>query len=617
MQAKNSQAHILVPIAILLTQFVNPSFLAANGKVGTLYVVVFATLMGGGWFVGGRRFIYFSAAHSWAIVAWLLVVAGVFFAFSSSWAILWAGIAGIYLLVFILATNFSRSWEKFADIFVAALTVCGLLAALLGLYEYIHFHTFGPTAYPLIPYLLPLDRESRIAGIYGQPNLFALFLTVTLLAYLYRYLHGSTSAWCRPSWLMTLRFLPVVLVAAIFFLTRSKGGFLSLFLILCFVLWLVVSKRYLREDRFARKEFFLFLTSVVIAFFLSRLVLISGIEEIVATRSFADTGINPSGRFVFWTSAILIFLDHPWLGAGLDNYRFLMNGYGPASHELLGFVEFEAMKSSFWAHNEYLQLLAEGGVLLFGMVLFLLCIFFKKVWQNFIMSACIERPFFLYSHLFLLPFLIQSHFEWPLRHPALFLLFVTFAAILTAQYPLKSVSLSPLARILLVAMFIGGLIVSGFLYLQERDIVRFQKNFATQPLETTLDDFADLAGKPYSAYRVLRNCLPYYTNAALVYGDDSFAQTIIPYSEELVRLEGAGGQWYDLSRLYLRVDRLEDARSAIAEAFELKPTNPLIFDFLHYLNIIRASLETGRPIEEFLPRDVKPVHLNPLERKHD
>ncbi|MBW6513069.1 MAG: hypothetical protein K0A93_13325, partial [Desulfuromonadaceae bacterium] len=234
-----------------------------------------------------------------------------------------------------------------------------------------------------------------------------------------------------------------------------------------------------------------------------------------------------------------------------------------------------------------------------------------------IRPAHIDRPLFLYSHLFLVPFLIQSQFSWPLRHPALLLLFVTFAAILTAQYPLKSLSPSTLVRTLLAAIFFVGLMVSGFLYMQERDIARFKKNFMTQPLGTTLDEFAVLAGRPYSAYRVLHNTMPQYVVTALASPDDSFAQHILPYSEQLVQLEGAGGQWYDLARLYLRLGREKDAETAIWKAYALKPMDQTIFDFLHHLNVIKASRATGRPIESFYPKMIEPIKINMLEPGDD
>ncbi|MDF1579402.1 MAG: O-antigen ligase family protein [Desulfuromonadales bacterium] len=606
-----------IAAVLLMLQFVNTSFIAATGKVGTLYIVSFFTLFCCCVFFQQSRPIFLSRIHGWLIALWLFIVAGCFFAVNVPWATLWGGIAAVYLLVFFLITNLSRHRPDFARAFIDTMLFCGLLAALLGIYEYAYFHVCGATSSSQIPYLLPPDRDPRVSGMYGQSNLFALFLALTALAYIYSYLHGSLMSWNRSRWFSYLRFIPVTIVFLTFFLTRSKGGFLSLFLTLCGMLWLIVSKRYLADNRHARKEFFLILASLTAAFILSRLTLIAGIEEIVATRSFSDTGTNPSGRFVFWTSAILIFLDHPWLGAGLDNYRFLMNSYGPAAHDLLGFVEFEAMKSTFWAHNELFQLLAEGGIFLFGGIVFFLIRFFKNIWKHFIRPSTITNPLFFYSHLFLLPFIIQSQFSWPLRHPALGLLFISFSAILAAQYPLRAITLPQITRVAAVTVFICALIITGVLFMQERKIVDFKKEFQSKELETTLDEFSALAENPYSSYRVLYNTMPYYVIAALASPEDSFAQRILPYSEKLVRLVGKGGQWYDLAQLYSRLGREKDAETAIWKAYELKPMDQTIFNFLHHLNVIKASRATGRPIESFYPKMIEPIKINMLEPGDD
>ncbi|MBW6512735.1 MAG: O-antigen ligase family protein, partial [Desulfuromonadaceae bacterium] len=416
---------IVVVATLFLAQLLNPSFWGMSGRVFLVFLVAFFVFVVSRSSITRTSCVNISQVHLWLAGGLVLVFLSSTFAFNKSWALLMTAVLLLYVLLFFLIVHISGMRHDFPLLIIDLLLFFGLVGALLGFYEYVYYHSCGPTHAPLIPYLLPPDGEGRISGPYGQPNLFALFLTLTLLAYFYRYLHASLAPRCRSVILESLRFLPFLAVACVFFLTRSKGGLLSLFLLICFLLWLVASKRYLADDCDSRKEFFRLLGCLCVAFVLSRLTFTTGVEEFVATRSLSNTGINPDGRFVFWTSAILIFLDHPWLGVGLDNYRFLMNGYGPASHDLLGFVNFEAMKSTFWAHNEYLQLLAEGGIFLFGLVLFFLFFFFKKIWTYCIRPAHIDRPLFLYSHLFLVPFLIQSQFSWPLRHPALLLLFVT------------------------------------------------------------------------------------------------------------------------------------------------------------------------------------------------
>ncbi|MGH9819977.1 MAG: O-antigen ligase family protein, partial [Pyrinomonadaceae bacterium] len=65
-----------------------------------------------------------------------------------------------------------------------------------------------------------------------------------------------------------------------------------------------------------------------------------------------------SGRFGFWKIGVQIFLNHPIIGAGFD-------AFGSA------FTRFDPSNGSFrveQAHNDYLQMLADGGLAAFGCV---------------------------------------------------------------------------------------------------------------------------------------------------------------------------------------------------------------------------------------------------------
>jgi O-antigen ligase len=66
-----------------------------------------------------------------------------------------------------------------------------------------------------------------------------------------------------------------------------------------------------------------------------------------------------SGRFHFWTVAWKIFLAHPVIGAGLDAFG-------------VAFTRFDTRSGLFrveQAHNEYLQMLADGGIVGFGLTI--------------------------------------------------------------------------------------------------------------------------------------------------------------------------------------------------------------------------------------------------------
>jgi tetratricopeptide (TPR) repeat protein len=99
---------------------------------------------------------------------------------------------------------------------------------------------------------------------------------------------------------------------------------------------------------------------------------------------------------------------------------------------------------------------------------------------------------------------------------------------------------------------------------------------------------------------------------ALRRNDVSLGEKIIPYFEQLTSLEGARWQWYNLARIYFLVGREEEARAAIKQTIDLMPSDDIVWAFDHYLDMLKASRETGRPLESFLPHGEK-FDLNALE----
>ncbi len=584
---------------ILLLQFLTVPGLADIDRAGKLFVFAFAVL-----FVA-RQFIAKNAELEFSWVSAVFILLGSVFlvsavqAFDPGWAFIQTFVFAVFVIYLILLTDFSFKNPQFLDRLNSALQFFGLLAAILGLYEYFHFALTGPSGTMLIPFLLPPNVSMRVGGIFGQPNLFALFLSLVLLAYCYRYVHSDYKLASRP--LSSLRFLPFFVVAVVFFLTGSRAGFLSLALVWFFLLWLVVSRRYLTDNAKGRKELYLLVGCLIFALFVS--MGLNGWLSSEAIRSLSKVGMSADARFVFWTSAVLIFLDNPWLGVGLDNYGFIQNAYGPSSHQLLGFVPYEAMVNTDSAHNELLQILCEGGLLAFCLLLVLLFLLLWKIKTNFIARNSQFSPVFLYSHLFLLPFILQSMLSWPLRSPSLLVLFFTFLGGLLSQYPLKTIRFSPGSRKIMVFSIFLGIGLTTILFYQEIRIGNLKRSFSgNSQIETTLKDFDVLVSHPYSSYRVLSNALPAYSREALGRKDVSLAEKILPYYEQLSMLEGARWQWYNLARLYLKVGREDAAHVAIQRTIDLMPADQLPWAFQHYLNILQASRDTGRPLESFYPR---------------
>ncbi len=586
-------------IIIFILQFVILPFLGDSYNAGKIYFFAFFVLISLFFLLYKKTFINISPLYFLFFLFFIVLEISAYQAQNQFEAFLSLSILLLYCLFLFVFYHFSIEQPLLQRRIIDALLVFGLLSALLGIYEYVHFLTVGPSVHPLIPNLLPPDRSVRIGGPYGQPNLFAVFLTVTLLAFFYKHLHFFLTD--RSVKLPWLRFLAPFTVAVVFFQTGSRAGFLSFILVFSSLAWLVASHRFLGGNAEAKREFVRLLVCLLCAFAVQRYIAwVAG--DLSAIRSLVDTGISADARFVFWASAFLIFLDNPWFGIGLENYGFVQDAYGPAAHSVLGFVPYEAMGNTDWAHNELLQILSEGGIIAFVLVVSLLGIFVWSIWRKLIKNQEPLGSLPLFGHLFLLPFIIQSMFSWPLRSPSLLILFFSLLGILLAQYPSKRYAFSKLGKILFCFLISTALFIGIGMFAKEVKIGSFKASLAaTPPAAESLEKMRALVESPYGSYRVLSKALPGFTRRALAQKDEGLAARLISFYEKLVAMEGARWQWYALARLYHKVGQKDNARLAIQKAIDLMPSDEVTWAFLHYLNMLKASHETGKGIENFWP----------------
>lgn len=135
---------------------------------------------------------------------------------------------------------------------------------------------------------------------------------------------------------------------------------------------------------------------------------------------YAQTDVT-SGRLHFWSVAWQIFLQHPVIGAGFDSFGVAFTRFDTWN----GFYRVER------AHNDYLQMLADGGIVGLACVISFVGLFVKKG----ISAISNQRDRLLRSIVTgafagCLGILIHSFFDFPLRTPAnalFFLLLVVLA----------------------------------------------------------------------------------------------------------------------------------------------------------------------------------------------
>jgi len=127
-----------------------------------------------------------------------------------------------------------------------------------------------------------------------------------------------------------------------------------------------------------------------------------------------------SGRLHFWSIAWKIFLEHPLIGAGFDAFGVAFTRFDTWN----GFYRVER------AHNDYLQMLADGGILGFACVVAFVVIFFKKgISAIGNRSDKVLRSISTGAFAGCLGILVHSFFDFPLRTPANALFFLLLIAL--------------------------------------------------------------------------------------------------------------------------------------------------------------------------------------------
>lgn len=296
------------------------------------------------------------------VVIYLIVVG--FTAFSStslsSWINEWLKWVQVLLLItFVLNYGGKRRWEWL----IFGLVLSAAANALVGIYEFLG----GSGAL----HLVISGRFFRAFGTFGQPNPFGGFMgllaPLSLMATLgygkrvwdeWRLGFCSLSIWCnlllmlfyvvasmiiligigmswsRGAWIGLLSSLFVIALA----LPRNTGRGLALFagiFGMVILLWSVgvVPRSIIERLSNSTQEFFVFED-------------VRGVDITPENYAVAE-------RLAYWQAAINMATASPWLGVGLGNYEVVYPDF-----RLINWQE-----SLGHAHNFYLNILAEGGVI--------------------------------------------------------------------------------------------------------------------------------------------------------------------------------------------------------------------------------------------------------------
>jgi O-antigen ligase len=215
-------------------------------------------------------------------------------------------------------------------------------------------------------------------------------------------------------------------------MTRSRSGISALAAASTFIAWVV-----LRRQKGAKAKIAVFTSFLIVMIGTAAW---AGLDTV--TDKFAISGVTDkfvisgerdqqlgaqSGRLVAWKDTIRIIRDFPLTGTGFNTYGTAMTVYQSALRD----VHFQE------AHNDYLQIAAEGGLLVGVPALVVLMIFVRDVRRRFRESPKEGTTYWLRvgAVIGLVAIGLQSLFEFSLQMPGNAALFAVLAAIALHQSP--------------------------------------------------------------------------------------------------------------------------------------------------------------------------------------
>ncbi|WP_348550395.1 O-antigen ligase family protein [Acidithiobacillus sp.] len=261
----------------------------------------------------------------------------------SSWFYFWTlGSLPLIFLVFIALPRDEREW-LLPWLWWGVLALAWVLIAI-ALWEY--FHAIAIHA--------SVEGSMRVQGPLMDTNSFAAWINLIYFPVLFRYFHWDGQRRSRELnahalfLLITLLFLTFA-----FWATYSRGGALAwvcTMAVAMIALW--------RTPRYGARMALIWgmvLASYAIFGYLHQYDMFGHLAPGFVTHNIATVS-----RSLMWIATWHIFLAHPYLGTGLGSY-FL---YYPA-YRLPG----ELASAGTYAHNDYIEYLAEGGVINLGFLL--------------------------------------------------------------------------------------------------------------------------------------------------------------------------------------------------------------------------------------------------------
>ncbi len=320
------------------------------------------------------------------------------------------------IIYFLVAINVLPDRERRRGMLVV-ITVLGFAVSLFGIIQRLTWNGKIYWVRPLAPGMNPF-------GPFINPNHFAGMIELILPLALAQLLFARMEREQRALWL----FASVVMTAAVI-LSLSRGGMLALGVeLIAFFIIGILSRRRAKSEAHGRR--LLQVRGALLPFALAAVAVMTlwiGYDQLAVKWQAARQGsreVSLAKRLEIWRDSWQMFRNHPIWGVGLGAYPTAYPFYGRSS------AERERVEQ---AHNDYLQLLTDGGLV--GAVIGLwflieLLIAVRRQWRAPVATRSLERSLTIGGSVAVIGLLVHSFTDFNLQitsNALLFLLAIAFA----------------------------------------------------------------------------------------------------------------------------------------------------------------------------------------------
>ncbi|HEV2706429.1 MAG TPA: O-antigen ligase family protein [Pyrinomonadaceae bacterium] len=329
------------------------------------------------------------------------------------------------LLVYFAAALAFIDTPKRLRLVVRTLIIFGFLLALFALMQ----SFISPNSI----YWIREPKQAQPFGPFINRHHFAAYMEMALALPLGLLFSGAVERDRMP-----LYGFAALLMAVALMMTNSRGGILSLVAEVLFLTTLALARKRgrnggserreagAREDggresraRAALRSAMLGLAAVVVLFF--SLLFFGGEESLSRLFGTVNAEDPTTGRAHFWAGTLDIIRDHPVLGTGLGAFAAVYTRYDTRG----GQMRLEQ------AHNDYLQLLSDAGIVGGLLGLFFVFALFRMGLQRVASHDKFRRGVALGALTGCFAVLVHSFFDFTLHTIANALLFLVLAALAT------------------------------------------------------------------------------------------------------------------------------------------------------------------------------------------